>query len=255
MTAMTASLPLSDAARQQLAPTGTLRVAIAVGAAISAVWCARDAAGAPRGVTVDLAHALAGRTGLPLTLVEHESSGAIMEAASSGAWDVAFAPVDAQRRTQADFGPAYFLGESTYLVRDASPIRTLADVDDPAVRVVGVEGTATLRSAHRTLARTTPHGVGGLEDALALFRSGAADAVALGRESLLSLLPDLPEARILDGHFHAAGTAVAVPLGHGAALAVVSQFLEQAKADGTVRAAFDRNGMTTAAVAPAAPAA
>lgn len=250
---MNPSLPLSDAARHQLAPTGTLRVAIAVGAAISAVWCARDASGAPRGVTVDLARALAARTGLALTLVEYESSGAIMQAASSGAWDAAFAPVDAQRRTQADFGPAYFLGESTYLVRDASPIRTIADVDDPAVRVVGVEGTATLRSAHRTLTHTTPHGVGGLDDALALFRAGAADAVALGRESLLSLLPDMPDGRILDGHFHAAGTAVAVPLGHKEALAVVTQFLEQAKADGTVRAAFDANGMTTAAVAPAEP--
>ncbi len=250
---MTAALPLSETARHQLAPTGTLRVAIAVGAAISAVWCTRDASGAPRGVTVDLAQALAERTGLPLGLIEHESSGAIMQAADAGTWDVTFTPVDAQRRTQADFGPAYFLGESTYLVHAASPIRTIADVDAPSVRVVGVEGTATLRSAHRTLTRTTPQGVGGLDEAQALFRSGAADAVALGRESLLSLLPDLPDGRILDGHFHAAGTAVAVPLGHKAALDVVSRFLEQAKADGTVRAAFDRNGMTTAAVAPAEP--
>lgn len=250
---MMSPLPLSDAARGQLAPTGALRVAIAVGAAVSAVWCARDETGAPRGVTVDLAQALAARTGLPLALVEHESSGAIMQAAGAGVWDVTFTPVDAQRRTQADFGPAYFLGESTYLVRDASPIRAIADVDSPEMRVVGVEGTATLRSAHRTLTRTTPQGVAGLDAALALFRSGAADAVALGRESLLSLLPDLPDGRILDGHFHAAGTAVAVPLGHREALAVVTRFLEDAKADGTVRAAFDRNGMPTAAVAPAEP--
>ncbi len=75
--------------RELLAPTGSLRVAVAVGSAISAVWSRRDAeTGEPRGPTVDLARHIAERLGVPLTLIECASSGEIIETASSGTWDV-----------------------------------------------------------------------------------------------------------------------------------------------------------------------
>ena len=244
--------PLSEAARAELAPDGTLKVAIAVGPAGSAVWATRDAAtGKPRGVTVDLASAMSKAFGLPLELVEFASSGEIVKAADAGRWTLSFAPVDAERKSQVDFGTDYARGVSTYLVRAGSGLRTVDDVDAEGVRVLGVEGTATLRSARRTLTRTEARGVTGLDEALASFRAGEADAVALGRESLLSLLPQLPGARIADGHFHAAGTAVAVPRGRPEALAAATAVLERLKADGTVRAIFDRHGMTETEVAPA----
>ena len=189
--------------------------------------------------------------GLPLELVEFASSGEIVKAADSGRWTLSFAPVDAERKKQIDFGTDYALGVSTYLVRADSGLRTVDDVDVEGVRVLGVEGTATLRSARRTLTKTEARGVTGLDEALASFRAGEADAVALGRESLLSLLPQLPGARIADGHFHAAGTAVAVPRGRPEALAAATEVLERLKADGTVRAIFDRHGMTETEVAPA----
>ena len=43
--------------------------------------------------------------------------------AGSGALDVAFMPVDAERRERVDFGPTYFIIESTYLVRAGSDIK------------------------------------------------------------------------------------------------------------------------------------
>jgi hypothetical protein len=52
-----------------IAPTGLLRVAVAVGPAASAFWATRDpATGKPRGVTVGLAKAAAGKLGVPLHL-------------------------------------------------------------------------------------------------------------------------------------------------------------------------------------------
>jgi polar amino acid transport system substrate-binding protein len=90
-----------------------------------------------------------------------------------------------------------------------------------------------------------------LEEVLTKFRDGEAEAVALGKESLLSLLPEFPGARILDGHFLALGTAVAVPRGNAVALEVFSRLLEELKANGTVRKIFDKYGMTGTTVAPA----
>jgi polar amino acid transport system substrate-binding protein len=55
----------------------------------------------------------------------------------------------------------------------------------------------------------------------------------------------------MEGHFHATGTAPAVAKGKPAALAYATEFIEAAKADGTVTRAFDAAGLDTAGVAPA----
>ncbi len=238
--------------RDLLAPAGRLRVGIAVGSAISAVWTKCDlTTNQPVGPTVDLATIFAERTGLPLALVEYGSSGEIIKAASAGEWDVSFTPVDAERKASVDFGPSFALGESTYMVPDGSPIFSLGDVDHTGMRVFGVENTATIRAARQSLRNTTAIGLASLEEVLAKFRNGEADAIALGRESLLSLQQDFPAARILDGHFLALGTAVAVPKGKAVALDVFSGLLEELKADGSVRKIFDKYGMTGTTVAPA----
>jgi polar amino acid transport system substrate-binding protein len=76
------------------------------------------------------------------------------------------------------------------------------------------------------------------------LRDGKVEAIAFGREALEGLLPKLPGARLLDGHFHATGAAVAVPKERPAALAYVTAFIEEAKASGLVRKALDENGIT-----------
>ncbi|WP_246498607.1 transporter substrate-binding domain-containing protein [Microvirga soli] len=172
---------------------GSLRIAVAVGSAISAVWTRRDAeAGEPRGPTVDLARHIAEGLGVPLTLVECASSGEIIETASSGTWDVSFAPVDAERKKLVDFGPNYFLGESTYMVPAGSPITSIEEVDRKGVRAYGIENIATIRSARKSLKNTSAIGLQGLDEALERFRNGEVDALALGKESLRSLLPRFP---------------------------------------------------------------
>jgi len=235
-----------------LAPTGRLRAGIAVGSAISATWAKRDTkTGLPFGPTVDLATIFATRTALDLALVEYGSSGEIIKAASAGGWDVSFTPVDEERKTQVDFGPSFALSESTYLVPQGSSISSLDDVDRSGVRVLGVENTATIRASRRSLRNTVAVGLASLEEVLTKLRNGEAEAIALGKESLLSLLPDFPGARILGGHFLALETAVAVPRGNAVALEVFSRLMEELKADGTVRKIFDTYGMTGTTVAPA----
>lgn len=72
----------------------------------------------------------------------------------------------------------------------------------------------------------------------------------LSRASLQSLRPRLPGARILEGRCHATSTAVAVPKHRPAALAYVGDFVEAAKASGSVRRALDSAGLDDAMVAP-----
>jgi polar amino acid transport system substrate-binding protein len=242
----------TDAARKELAPTGKLRVGIAVGPTGSPLWATKDAGtGAPQGVTVDLGNALAKKLGVPVEFVVHSSSGEITDAADKGTWDVSFMPVDEERKTKVDFGPNYSLGESTFLVAPGSSIETIAEVDRAGVRVAGVEGTTTIRAARRSLKNTSVTGTKGATEILELLKAGGVDAVALGRDSLEDFAKIVPGARVLDGHFWAVGTAVATPKGRAAGLAYAAEFIEAAKADGTVEKAFAAAKLKGAKVAPA----
>lgn len=234
----------------EIAPHGVIRVGIAVGPAASAVWATRDErTGKPRGVTVDIAAELSRLTGLAHELVEFASSGDIVANAGSGKWDVSFVPIDAERRKHVDVGPAYYAGVSTYLVREGE-FGTVEDVDRSGVQVIGIEGTATFRSAERALRNTTIRPVRELDEVVALFTTGQADAVALGKESIKSLIRTLPGTAAAEGHFHEAATALVVPPGKSGALAAASRAIELLKADGTMRCIFDENGMAEADVAP-----
>src|SRR5215475_6361181 len=76
------AVAIDKSSTAEIAPTGTLRVAIAVGPAASTFWATRDpATRAARGVTVELAKAAAAKLKVPLQLVEYQNSGEIAAAA------------------------------------------------------------------------------------------------------------------------------------------------------------------------------
>lgn len=241
----------NDDAIKQLAPTDTLRVAIAIGPAPSALYTIKAAGGIPRGVAVDLGTALAKKIGKPVHFVEYLASGAITNDADKGVWDVTFMPVDAERAKRVSFGAAYHLLNSTYLVTENAPVKTVADADKPGIRIAIVDGTATSRAAMAASKNATFITIGGVDEGVALLKDGKADAIALSRESLSGLVGKLPGSRILDGGFLNSYTAAAVPNGKPEALAYLTAFVEEMKASGAVRKSFDDIGLKTAVVAPA----
>ena len=243
-------MAIDESVRKELIPTGKLRVAIAIGPTPGAGNVAIEN-GKPRGIAVDLGTELAGKLGVPVDFVHYPNSGALTDAAESGAWDVAFIPVDDERRKKVDFGPAHIVLQSTYLVAPDSSIKSLADVDKAGVRVVGVENTATARAAARSLKTVQISLVKDAGELLELLKAGKADAIAQSRESLTAMSAKLPGSRVLDGAYLNSFVAIAVPKNKPAALAYVGEYLEAAKAAGSVRRALDAIGMKTSVVAPA----
>ena len=230
-----------------LAQAAPVRVGIGVGAAGSAFW----AVPGPRGVTVDLARALAVNWRRPLELVPFASSGEVTEAVAAGALELTFIPTDPARAARIAFGPDYYLFGSTLMVLAGPAIATLAEAAAaPGLRIVGVRNTTTLRSAQRAFPAAEFIAVTGMADALLVLQERRAEALALGREALDALLPRFPGALILPGDFHQTGSAIAVPPGRPEALAAATAWMETAKADGTVLAALRAHGIT-GPVAPA----
>jgi polar amino acid transport system substrate-binding protein len=238
------------AALKELAPTGKLRLAIAVSPSPSAQFAIQDG-NTYRGVAVTLGRALAAKLGVPLEIIPHQASGEIQNSAASNRWDVAFLPVDDERKKFVDFGNAYHLLQSTFLVGSDSKIQSVKDADAKGVGLGGVANTATFRAAKKATPSATHIDFTGVDAAVAAMREGKIEAIALSRESLSGLLGKIAGARILDDAFLNSSTAVCVPKGKPAALAYVSEFIEEAKASGLVRKALDEMGLKSSQVAPA----
>jgi polar amino acid transport system substrate-binding protein len=239
------SVPVAD-----VAPTGTLRVAIGVGPSASAFWAVHDASGKPIGVTVELGKAAAAKLGVPVKLVEYPNSGEITAGAAKNAWDLSFMPQDPEREKFVDTGPAYVVYETAFLVRAGSDIHRNADVDRAGLRVGAIEGTSTSRKLKASLKHAELTLYPKAEDAIAQFGAQRLDALAMGREAVIDVRKKNPGSRVLDESIATTGVVVVVPKDRPAARAWAARFLEEAKADGTVRRALDGAGFAGATVPP-----
>jgi polar amino acid transport system substrate-binding protein len=250
MATVTGAAADDSAARKELAPTGKLRVAIAVGPAASALWCIRDASGKPKGVPIELGTAMAQKLGVPVELVEFSASGAIIDARDADKWDVTFVPVDDDRKKVVDFGAPYHLLQSTYMVAPGSKIQKIEDANQTGVRIAVVAGTATSRSSAKASPNATAVTLKNPDEAVPLMKEGKIDAIALSRETIAQLADTLPGARALDGGFMNSTTAVAVLKNRPAALAYVTAFIEESKADGLIRRSLDMMGLKSSQIPP-----
>jgi len=240
MTAVTAN---ADALKDEIAPTGKLRVAIAISPAGGAFWSTKTESGGYAGVPVDLGKEMAARLGVPVEYVTHNNSGQIVDAASTGTWDVTFLPKDPERETKMLFGPIYEVADATYIVRAGSTATNFQTLDQPGIKVAAVNNTTTMRGAVAHLKNAKVTGYQTYDEIFNLLKSGEVDAFALSRDQLNAMSKKIPGTRVLDETFKQTVTAVAVPLKHPLAQAFAGKFLTEATSDGTLRKAYDNNGL------------
>jgi polar amino acid transport system substrate-binding protein len=249
-TMTTATLP-TVAAKAELAPTGTLRIAVFTGNPV--IGSKGATSGEVVGTTAILGQELALRAGLPATLIEYTAVAKMVEDAKAGAWDIAVVAFDPARRNVLDFAPPHMVVDLTYLVAPGSNIRSVADADQPGVRIAAARGAATALFLERTLKAATVTPAENEPAAFELLRTGHADALAQNRFLLLGLAERLAGARVLDDRFAAAEMTMVLPRGRPAALAYVGAFVAEAKRSGAVQRAIDAAGLRGVSVAPAGP--
>jgi polar amino acid transport system substrate-binding protein len=226
----------------EIAPTGKLRVAIAISSAGGAFWSTRTETGYA-GVPVTLGGEMATQLGMPVEYVPFQNSGQITDVAAKGIWDVAFLPQDAVRMTKMAFGPVYEVADATYIVKAGSTITNFAALDQPGVVVAAEYNTTTMRGAKAHLKNAKVVEYQDVEEILTVLKNGEVDAFALSRDQLNDIAKKIPGTKVLDETFKKTVTAVAAPLNHPQSLAFVTKFMTDAIANGTLRKAFDDNGL------------
>lgn len=239
---MMAAPASADALRDEIAPTGKLRVAIAISPAGGAFWSTRTETGYA-GVPVDLGKAMAAQLGVPVEYVVHQNSGQITDAASNGSWDVTFLPKDPERETKMTFGPIYEVADATYILKPGSTVINFAGLDQAGVKVAAVNNTTTMRGAIAHLKHAQVTGYQTYDEIFNLLKNGEVDAFALSRDQLNAMAKKIPGTRVLEETFKQTVTAIAVPLNHPLSAAFAAKFMTEATADGTLRKAYDNNGL------------
>jgi polar amino acid transport system substrate-binding protein len=231
--------PDSPEVLKDLAPTGRLRAAINLG---NIVLAQRGDDGAPKGITVDLANELARRIGYPLDLVTFDAAGKAFEALKGGACDIGFIAIEPVRAAELEFTAPYVIIEGAYMVPTDSPLKSLAEVDKPGIRIAVGLGSAydlflsrTIKNATLVRAPTGPA-------ALAMFLKDKLEVAANVRQPLVAYAKTNPDMRMIAGRFMEIRQAMAVPKGHVAAANYLRAFLEELKASGFVADALERSG-------------
>lgn len=233
---------MSDVARD-LAPTGTLRVAINLGNPVLASGTAED----PSGVTVDLARELAARLDLAVELLCFDAARQSYDAMATGAVDLCFLAVEPARETQIAFTAPYVLIEGVYVVPSHSTITSPAEVDRAGVRVGVKEGSAY----DLFLTRTLEHAeiVRGAEG-VTVFRADALEVGAGIRQPVTAWVAGQDGVRLVEERFMEIRQAMGVPIGRAPeTVDYLRAFVEDCKASGFVRVALDAAGQTEATVA------
>lgn len=223
-------------ARQQLLPTGRLRVGInsanlltrAVGAAVG-----RD---------------LASRLGSEVLLVEYRTPGAVANGVGTE-WDIAFLAADPERQAAIAFTPPYVELDATYLVAGDSAITTVADADRSGVTIATPATAAYTLALRRSIRRATLISLAD-DPALQQLQAGTVHAVAGLRDTLLRKASRAPGARVLSDTIARAQQAIAVPKANVAALGYLSSYLAEVKTSGLVEAAIQATGFVGAFIVP-----
>jgi len=242
------AVPASAASlTDEIAPTGKLRVAIAISPAGGAYWSTKNETGYA-GVPVDLGKEMAAQLGVPVEYVPYQNSGQITDVAAKGAWDVTFLPQDTVRMTKMDFGPIYEVADATYIVKAGSPVMNFQQLDQPGIKVAAEYNTTTMRGARAHLKHAEIIEYQTVDEIFALLKNGKVDAFALSRDQLNAMAKKIPGTRVLDETFKKTITAVAVPLDHPQALAFAVKFMTDAQSNGTLRKAYDNNGLKDAPI-------
>ncbi|HVM78170.1 MAG TPA: transporter substrate-binding domain-containing protein [Stellaceae bacterium] len=234
----------------ELAPAGVLRAGINLSNFL--LVTGKSASGDPEGVSPDMAREVARRLGVPLKLVPFKTPGELADAATRGIWDIGLIGAEPQRAEQIAFTAAYCEIEATYLVPAGSPLKSIAEVDAPGVRIAVTGRSAYGLWLDRNIKRAALVRTETLDASFEKFVEAKLEALAGLRPRLLTDVTKLPGARILEGKFMSVQQAIGTPRKNTAGAAFLRAFVEEAKASGFVAGLIERHKVRGLSVAPRA---
>ncbi|GAC1348584.1 MAG: transporter substrate-binding domain-containing protein [Acetobacteraceae bacterium] len=234
----------------ELAPTGVLRAGINLSNFL--LVTGRTAAGDPDGVAPDMARAIAERLGVDVRYVPFPRPGDLADAADDNVWDICLIGAEPARAEKIAFTPAYVEIESTYMVPPGSELHSIADVDQPGIRIAVAARTAYGLWLDRNIKHAELAHSDSLDASFEQFVRDGLDALAGLKPRLLTDVQRMAGARILDGKFAAVQQALGTLRRNQAGARFLRDFSQEAISSGLVAKLIEKHRVVGLSVAPPA---
>ena len=205
----------------------------------------------PRGVVVDLARELERTRLVRVSLIGLESPQLVIDAVRSGQAEIGFVAYNPERAGPVEFSKPYLLVQQTFLVREDSPIRLIADIDRPGRKLGATRADSIALYLRRTLKQgqlveldnSSPGAVH------QMLREGGIDAFGANRQRLTDVARGATGFRLLPDDLYGVEQTIIVPGGNRDALDAANQFIDEVRGSGFLRASIERSGVLGIAVA------
>jgi polar amino acid transport system substrate-binding protein len=233
-----------------IAPGGTLR---AVYLASNPAQAVQDrATGAIRGASADLARELGRRINMPVEIRPVADPKAVIDAVSGGDADIGFVAFAPERVGTVEFSQVYMLVRQSFLVREDSGIRAVADVDRTGHRIAGTFNDSIVLFMKRKFKNAALREIANdPAEIKRLLLGKEIDAFGANRQRLTNLLKDTPGLRMLPDSLFGVPQTIIVPKGKAEALAAVNRFIDDARASGFLQRSIENSGVVGLEAAPA----
>ena len=210
------------------------------------------ATGEARGVVVDLARELERTRGTKVTLVGLPNPQRVIDAVRNGEAEIGFVAYNPERAGPVEFSKPYLLVNQTFIVKDDSPIRSMADIDRPGRKLAATRADSIALYLKRTLkqgelvelddtSRDTVH---------RLLQAGGVDAFGANRQRLSEMVKGASGFRLLADDLYGVEQTIIVGGGRRDALDAANQFIDEVRRSGFLQSSVERSGVLGIAVAP-----
>lgn len=233
-----------------LASTGTLR---AVYLATNPAQAVQDrATGEIRGASADLTREIGRRLNVPVVLAPSASPQTVIDAVARKEADIGFVAYARSRTGTVEFSQTYMLVNQSFLVPEASALRSVADIDRAGLRISGGKGDSITLYLARVLKQAALVETDGTPaDTWRKFEAREIDAFGANRQRLTNLMKERPGYRLLPDNVFDVPQTIVVAKGNMTALAFVNRVIEDVRQSGFLRSALERSGIVGIDVAPA----
>ncbi len=233
-----------------VAPTGTLR---AVYLATNPAQAVQDrTSGEIRGASADLARELGRRLNEPVALAPSANPQTVIDAVAKKEADIGFVAYAPSRTGTVEFSQTYMLVNQSFLVPEASVLRSVADIDRAGLRISGGKGDSVTLYLARVLKQAALVETDGTPaDTWRKFETREIDAFGANRQRLTNLMKERPGYRLLPDNVFDVPQTIVVAKGNVAALAYVNRTIDDLRQSGFLKGALERSGIVGIDVAPA----
>lgn len=210
------------------------------------------ATGQARGVVVDFARELERTRGVKVTLIPSVNPQAVIDAVQKGGAEVGFVAYNPERAGPVEFSKPYLLVNQTFIVKDDSPIRSMADIDRPGRKLAATRADSIALYLKRTLKQGE---LVELDDTSRdivhrLLQAGGVDAFGANRQRLSEMVKGASGFRLLADDLYGVEQTIIVGGGRRDALDAVNQFIDEVRRSGFLQSSVERSGLLGIAVAP-----